>query len=82
MKKIVSKDLDFDSQLEDILSLDRGIPSDISETVKNIIEDVKDNGDVAVIKLTNRLDNNNLGLNDLLVTTEEIEAATKDISMN
>ena len=38
MKKIVSKDLDFDSQLEDILSLDRGIPSDISETVKNIIE--------------------------------------------
>jgi histidinol dehydrogenase len=80
MKKIVSKDLDFDSQLEDILSLDRGIPSDIGETVKNIIEDVKDNGDVAVIKLTNRLDNNNLGLNDLLVTTEEIEAATKDIS--
>ena len=40
MKKIVSKDLDFDSQLEDILSLDRGIPSDIGETVKNIIEDV------------------------------------------
>ena len=68
MKKIVSKDLDFDSQLEDILSLDRGIPSDIGETVKNIIEDVKDNGDAAVIKLTNRLDNNNLGLNDLLVT--------------
>ena len=60
MKKIVSKDLDFDSQLEDILSLDRGIPSDIGETVKNIIEDVKDNGDAAVIKLTNRLDNNNL----------------------
>ena len=71
MKKIVSKDLDFDSQLEDILSLDRGIPSDIGETVKNIIEDVKDNGDAAVIKLTNKLDNNNLGLNDLLVTTEE-----------
>ena len=59
MKKIVSKDLDFDSQLEDILSLDRGIPSDIGETVKNIIEDVKDNGDAAVIKLTNILDNNN-----------------------
>ena len=64
MKKIVSKDLDFDSQLEDILSLDRGIPSDIGETVKNIIEDVKNNGDAAVIKLTNKLDNNNLGLNN------------------
>ena len=36
MKKIVSKDLDFDSQLEDILSLDRGIPSDIGETIKNL----------------------------------------------
>jgi len=42
MKKIVSKDLDFDSQLEDILSLDRGIPSDIGETVKNIIVITKD----------------------------------------
>ena len=30
--------VDFDSQLEDILSLDRGIPLDIGETVKNIME--------------------------------------------
>ena len=40
MKKIVSKDLDFDIQLEEILSLDRGVPVDINETVKNIISDV------------------------------------------
>ena len=44
MKKIVSKDLDFDTQLEEILSLDRGVPVDIGETVKNIITDVKING--------------------------------------
>ena len=37
MKKIVSKDLDFDIQLEEILSFDRGVPVDINETVKNII---------------------------------------------
>ena len=52
MKKIVSKDLDFDIQLEEILSLDRGVPVDINETVKNIISDVKENGDESLIKLT------------------------------
>ena len=80
MKKIVSKDLDFDTQLEEILSLDRGVPVDIGETVKNIITDVKINGDEALIKLTNKLDSNNLNLTEILVSNEEIELASKDIS--
>ena len=80
MKKIVSKDLDFDIQLEAILSLDRGVPVDINETVKNIISDVKANGDVSVIKLTNRLDNNDLSLDNILVSQDEIESASKNIS--
>ena len=80
MKKIVSKDLDFDIQLEEILSLDRGVPVDINETVKNIISDVKANGDESVIKLTNRLDNNDLSLDNILVSQDEIESASKNIS--
>ena len=80
MKKIVSKDLDFDTQLEEILSLDRGVPVDIGETVKNIITDVKINGDEALIKLTNKLDSNDLILTEILVSNEEIELASKDIS--
>jgi len=80
MKKIVSKDLDFDIQLEEILSLDRGVPVDINETVKNIINDVKANGDKSVIKLTNRLDNNDLSLDNILVSQDEIESASKNIS--
>jgi len=80
MKKIVSKDLDFDTQLEEILSLDRGVPVDIGETVKNIITDVKINGDEALIKLTNKLDSNDLNLTEILVSNEEIELASKDIS--
>ena len=80
MKKIVSKDLDFDIQLEAILSLDRGVPVDINETVKNIISDVKANGDESVIKLTNRLDNNDLSLDNILVSQDEIESASKNIS--
>ena len=59
MKKIISKDLDFEKQLKDILSFDRGVPANIEETVKKIITDIKSNGDKAVIKLTNELDNNN-----------------------
>ena len=80
MKKIVSKDLDFDTQLEEILSLDRGVPVDIGETVKNIITDVKINGDEALIKLTNKLDSNDLNLTEILVSNEEIELTSKDIS--
>ena len=80
MKKIVSKDLDFDIQLEEILSLNRGVPVDIGETVKNIITDVKINGDEALIKLTNKLDSNDLNLTEILVSNEEIELASKDIS--
>ena len=37
MKKIISKDLDFEKQLKDILSFDRGVPANIEETVKKII---------------------------------------------
>ena len=80
MKKIVSKDLDFDIQLEEILSLDRGVPADINETVKNIISDVKKNGDESLIKLTNKLDNNNLSLDNILVSQDEIEFASENIS--
>ena len=80
MKKIVSKDLDFDIQLEEILSLDRGVPVDINETVKNIISDVKENGDESLIKLTNKLDNNNLSLDNILVSQDEIEFASENIS--
>ena len=80
MKKIVSKDLDFDIQLEAILSLDRGVPVDINETVKNIISDIKANGDESLIKLTNRLDNNDLSLDNILVSQDEIESASKNIS--
>ena len=80
MKKIVSKDLDFDIQLEAILSLDRGVPVDINETVKDIISDVKTNGDESVIKLTNRLDNNDLSLGNILVSQDEIESASKNVS--
>ena len=80
MKKIVSKDLDFDIQLEEILSLDRGVPVDINETVKNIISDVKENGDESLIKLTNKLDNNKLSLDNILVSQDEIEFASENIS--
>ncbi len=80
MKKIISKDLDFEKQLKDILSFDRGVPANIEETVKKIITDIKSNGDEAVIKLTNELDNNNLNIVDLLVTDDEINEASDQIS--
>ena len=80
MKKIVSKDLDFNTQLEDLLSFDRGVPANIRETVKKIITDVRDNGDNSIIKLTNELDNNNLTIEDLLVTDDEIDLASNQIS--
>ena len=46
----------------------------------HIISDVKENGDESLIKLTNKLDNNKLSLDNILVSQDEIEFASENIS--
>ncbi|MGV7221907.1 MAG: histidinol dehydrogenase [Nitrospinales bacterium] len=48
--------------------------------VKEIIQSVKDDGDAAVLRLTNQFDRTEFNLDDLKVTEYEIEKAYKEVS--
>jgi histidinol dehydrogenase len=50
------------------------------ETVRKILQDVKDRGDLAVLEYTHRFDRYNLTLEGMRVTAEEINRAYEDVS--
>ena len=82
MKRLVSTDLDFDAQLDELVSHSREVSSDIGDTVTEIISDIKSNGNKSLLELTNKFDNNQLTINNLLVSDAEIEIAEKSISVD
>ena len=60
--------------------LERKMAQPLEKHVKAIIEEVKTQGDAALIKFTNRFDKTTLDTKDLRVTTEEIEEAYEAVS--
>jgi histidinol dehydrogenase len=50
------------------------------ETVRKILQDVKERGDLAVLEYTHRFDRHNLLLEEMRVTEEEIQHAYKGVS--
>jgi histidinol dehydrogenase len=50
------------------------------ETVRNILQDVKERGDSAVLEYTQRFDRYNLSLDEMRVTAEEIQQAYEGVS--
>ena len=50
------------------------------DTVREIIQVVKDEGDSAVLRLTNQFDRTSFTLADLAVSRQEIEAAYNEVS--
>ncbi|MBL4664565.1 MAG: histidinol dehydrogenase, partial [Nitrospinaceae bacterium] len=50
------------------------------ETVRKILNDVKEQGDAAVLQLTHRFDRHTLPLEKIRVSAEEIAAAYKDVN--
>jgi histidinol dehydrogenase len=53
--------------------------AEVTAVVRDIIANVRRDGDAAVIDYTNRFDRVSLGLSDLLISQEEIAAATASI---
>ena len=81
MKKIINtSDKDFDSQFSELLNIDRNISENVEEAVRNIVQDVKSNGDNSLVRYTNKFDKNSLSVNELLVSDEEIDTLVKDLS--
>jgi len=80
MKVINLKNKDF-KELELFLAARQKETEDISIAVKNIIEDVKNNGDAAVIKYAEKFDNYKFGSSkNIKVTREEIDRAYNEVN--
>ncbi|MCR4740797.1 MAG: histidinol dehydrogenase, partial [Lachnospiraceae bacterium] len=63
------------SLLKELLKRSPEQYEEYEKTVKDILNDVRSNGDEAVIRYTNRFDKNNITADTLRVTEEEIEKA-------
>lgn len=61
--------------LDKLKDREESIQQDVTNTVKNILDDIKENRDEALIKYTNKFDSENVNKNNILVSKEEIKRA-------
>ena len=73
--RLDSRSPDFSEAFEHLLSMKREVSEDVDRVVAEIIADVVENGDEALVRHTNRLDALNLTAETLRLTADEIEAA-------
>jgi len=79
MKRLDVADANFETQFEALLARAVTAPA-VTDVVREIIARVRRDGDAAVIDLTNRFDRVQLGLRDLHIAQEEIDAAAASIA--
>ena len=79
-KKIKSRDPDFYDAFKILLGARATSLSDAARVSSDIIEEVRKNGDKALIKLTKKFDGLDLTTKDLVVDLNEIDEATSKIS--
>ena len=70
---------DFDNQLRIILNNPRGQSPDIYQTVHNIIQNIRQDGDKALLTYTRQFDDKNATLKNIKVTQQELDDATNSI---
>ena len=75
-----TRDSTFDAEFEAFLNRSRESDDAVSETVTSIIDDVRRNGDQALIDLTRRLDDLELTPSTLAFSADEIDAAAEQVS--
>ncbi|RED11185.1 histidinol dehydrogenase [Pontivivens insulae] len=72
-------DADFDAQFEALLHMKRESDADVDAVVADIIADVRNRGDAAVLELTAKFDRMELGADQLAFTSEEMDAAIAQV---
>ena len=80
--KIKSRDPDFYDNFKILLEARATSLGDATRVSADIIEKVRKNGDQELIKLTKKFDGLNLTAKDLIVDLNEIDDATRKISLN
>ena len=68
MTKIInSVDQNFENDFNNLLTMNRSSDSDVTQTVAAIIDDIRKNGDEALLKYTHQFDKNSLYINNILL---------------
>ena len=78
--KLSAKDRDYAQKLDLLLKQVRAETQDVVDVVSDIIDDVRRNGDAALIALTKKFDSIDLAEKGFRVSLEEIQDATSNIS--
>ena len=78
--KLSAKDRDYAEKLDLLLKQQRAETQDVADVVSDIIDDVRRNGDAALIALTKKFDSIDLAEKGFRVSLEEIQDATGNIS--
>jgi histidinol dehydrogenase len=70
---------DFEERFSDLLAAKREVSEDVDAAVRAIIDDVRTRGDDALVELTQRFDNLDLGEIGIAVSKQEIDAALTQV---
>ncbi len=81
IKKLSTSDADFKSVLKELTAYEAVTDTRVEDIVRDILQRVKNEGDAAVLELTNRFDRmNKSSVAELMVTAPELEAAFNRLS--
>ncbi|MEL6601318.1 MAG: histidinol dehydrogenase, partial [Pseudomonadota bacterium] len=75
-----TRDTTFDAAFADLLSMKREVTEDVDRIAADIIADVRNRGDAAVLELTERFDRVTLSPGTMAFSEDEIEAAIASVS--
>ena len=77
--RLNNQDSEFETEFQALLSAKRESAADVNLAVSQIIENVRSQGDTALYDLTKRFDHLDLSEKGLAITSDEVEAALKDV---
>ena len=81
IRKLSTTDSDFAKQLSGVLAFEAREDESINTVVANVLNDVRENGDKAVLEYTKRFDRLALGSGaELEISREECEAALASLA--
>lgn len=78
--RLKSADKDFEKQFTTLLSQKREVSVDVDNAVREIVADIRERGDAALVDLTLKFDRLDLRRVGVAVTAAEIEAAVRECS--
>lgn len=83
IRRLSTQDRNFDADLKALLAFETAQDDSVDVVVANILKDVKNRGDAAVLEYTNKFDKTNASsIKSLEISQKELRAALDDLPVN